>query len=379
MRADVHGQRGRSSTRPTRARGRHRRLARRAAGEAAPRARAAGRNRLRGVVSDVSFTGVATQYLVRMPWGHELIVVQQNDGSGPRPARRDRHALVGRGPRVRARRLAGRDVAGDGRGARSMAEIAGPVGAARACADAPHRRGRNWVPYALLAPRPALAGRLLRAADDHAGLAVAAGGRRSRTATPSPATSASTPTPSRSTGRSCCARSATPATATVLALLLGYPLAYFIAQKAGRWKNLMLVLVIAPFFTSFLIRTLAWRTILSDTGPVTPLPGAAHHRPAAGRGPDRQRHAAGLEVRGDRGPDLQLPAVHDPAALRRARAARPPAASRRRATSTPRRGRPSARSPGRCRCRGSSPARCSPSSRRPVTSSTRGCSATPRR
>ena len=58
-------------------------------------------------------------------------------------------------------------------------------------------------------------------------------------------------------------------TATVLALLLGYPLAYFMAQKAGRWKNFLLVLVVAPFFTSFLIRTLAWRTILSDTGPVT--------------------------------------------------------------------------------------------------------------
>jgi spermidine/putrescine transport system permease protein len=61
------------------------------------------------------------------------------------------------------------------------------------------------------------------------------------------------------------------ATATVIALLLGYPLAYFMAQKAGRWKNVLLVLVIAPFFTSFLIRTLAWRTILSDTGPVTEL------------------------------------------------------------------------------------------------------------
>ncbi len=57
--------------------------------------------------------------------------------------------------------------------------------------------------------------------------------------------------------------------ATLLALLLGYPLAYFIAQKAGRWKNLVLVLVIAPFFTSFLIRTLAWRTILSDDGFIT--------------------------------------------------------------------------------------------------------------
>ncbi|HEU5144113.1 MAG TPA: ABC transporter permease [Dermatophilaceae bacterium] len=61
------------------------------------------------------------------------------------------------------------------------------------------------------------------------------------------------------------------ATATVLALLLGYPLAYFIAQKAGRFKNIVLVLVIAPFFTSFLIRTLAWRTILSDDWFVTTL------------------------------------------------------------------------------------------------------------
>lgn len=66
------------------------------------------------------------------------------------------------------------------------------------------------------------------------------------------------------------------ATATVFALLLAYPLSYYIAQKAGRWKNIMLVLVIAPFFTSFLIRTLAWRTILSDTGPVTEVAQALH-------------------------------------------------------------------------------------------------------
>jgi spermidine/putrescine transport system permease protein len=56
------------------------------------------------------------------------------------------------------------------------------------------------------------------------------------------------------------------ATATVFALVLGYPLAYFMAQRAGRWKNILLILVIAPFFTSFLIRTLAWQTILSDGG-----------------------------------------------------------------------------------------------------------------
>lgn len=66
------------------------------------------------------------------------------------------------------------------------------------------------------------------------------------------------------------------ATATFFALVLAYPLSYFIAQKAGRWKNVMLVLVIAPFFTSFLIRTLAWRTILSDTGPVTEIAQTLH-------------------------------------------------------------------------------------------------------
>ena len=54
--------------------------------------------------------------------------------------------------------------------------------------------------------------------------------------------------------------------ATLLCLVLGYVLAYAIAFKAGRWKNLMLVLVIAPFFTSFLVRTLSWKLILADDG-----------------------------------------------------------------------------------------------------------------
>jgi spermidine/putrescine transport system permease protein len=54
--------------------------------------------------------------------------------------------------------------------------------------------------------------------------------------------------------------------ATVLSLLIGYPLAYAIAFKAHRWRNLMLVLVVAPFFTSFLLRTLAWKIVLADDG-----------------------------------------------------------------------------------------------------------------
>lgn len=56
---------------------------------------------------------------------------------------------------------------------------------------------------------------------------------------------------------------------TVVCLILGYPLAYAIAFKSGKWKNVMLVLVIAPFFTNFLLRTLSWRAILADEGPVT--------------------------------------------------------------------------------------------------------------
>jgi spermidine/putrescine transport system permease protein len=56
--------------------------------------------------------------------------------------------------------------------------------------------------------------------------------------------------------------------ATVLALLFSYPLAYWIAFRAGRWKNVFLVLVVAPFFVTYLIRTIAWQTILSDDGTV---------------------------------------------------------------------------------------------------------------
>jgi spermidine/putrescine transport system permease protein len=52
--------------------------------------------------------------------------------------------------------------------------------------------------------------------------------------------------------------------ATLLTLLIAYPLAYMIAFKAGRARNLLLVLVVAPFFTSFVLRTLAWRQILAD-------------------------------------------------------------------------------------------------------------------
>jgi spermidine/putrescine transport system permease protein len=56
--------------------------------------------------------------------------------------------------------------------------------------------------------------------------------------------------------------------ATLLALVLSYPLAYWIAFRGGRWKNLLLLIIVAPFFVTYLIRTLAWETILADQGPV---------------------------------------------------------------------------------------------------------------
>jgi spermidine/putrescine transport system permease protein len=54
--------------------------------------------------------------------------------------------------------------------------------------------------------------------------------------------------------------------ATILGLLIGYPLAYVIAFRGGRWRNALLLAVIAPFFVTYLIRTLSWETILSDSG-----------------------------------------------------------------------------------------------------------------
>jgi len=57
--------------------------------------------------------------------------------------------------------------------------------------------------------------------------------------------------------------------ATLIALAISYPLAYTIAFKAGRWRNALLFAVVAPFFTTYLIRTIAWETILSDDSPVT--------------------------------------------------------------------------------------------------------------
>src|SRR6476660_5911054 len=56
--------------------------------------------------------------------------------------------------------------------------------------------------------------------------------------------------------------------ATIVALLVSYPLVYWIAFRAGRWKNVFLILIVAPLFVTYLVRTLAWQNILADEGPV---------------------------------------------------------------------------------------------------------------
>ncbi len=55
---------------------------------------------------------------------------------------------------------------------------------------------------------------------------------------------------------------------TLLCIAIGFPLAYVIAFRGGKYKNLLLGLVVIPFFTTFLIRTIAWKTILGDQGVV---------------------------------------------------------------------------------------------------------------
>jgi len=71
--------------------------------------------------------------------------------------------------------------------------------------------------------------------------------------------------------------------ATLIALLIAYPLAYAIALKAGRWKLLLLFAVVAPFFTTYLIRTIAWKTILADSSPAVDVLQLLHLVPSDGR------------------------------------------------------------------------------------------------
>ncbi len=73
------------------------------------------------------------------------------------------------------------------------------------------------------------------------------------------------------------------AIATAIALVVSYPLVYWIAFRGGRWKNLLLLMIIAPFFVTYLIRTLAWETILADQGPVVHVLRSLHLLSSDGR------------------------------------------------------------------------------------------------
>ena len=107
--------------------------------------------------------------------------------------------------------------------------------------------------------------------------------------------------------------------ATALALLVGYPMAYAIARAPRHGAARLLLLVILPFWTSFLIRVYAWIGLLQRQ--------RARQQDAAGAAP-HPRAAAAAQQRflGAGGPGLFLPALHGAAALRRAREARPGAA-----------------------------------------------------
>jgi spermidine/putrescine transport system permease protein len=71
--------------------------------------------------------------------------------------------------------------------------------------------------------------------------------------------------------------------ATSIALLIAYPLAYAIAFRGGKWKTALLLAVMAPFFTTYLIRTIAWGTILGDASPVVDVLKALTILPEDGR------------------------------------------------------------------------------------------------
>jgi spermidine/putrescine transport system permease protein len=71
--------------------------------------------------------------------------------------------------------------------------------------------------------------------------------------------------------------------ATLLSFLIGYPLAYTIAFRGGRWRNALLLAVVLPFFVTYLIRTLSWQTILDDGGWVVSTLKFLHLVPQDGR------------------------------------------------------------------------------------------------
>ena len=60
-------------------------------------------------------------------------------------------------------------------------------------------------------------------------------------------------------------------TTTVICLIVSYPFAYYIATRGPRVRNILLVLVMVPFWSNFLVRTYAWKVLLGSDGPISQL------------------------------------------------------------------------------------------------------------
>ncbi len=122
--------------------------------------------------------------------------------------------------------------------------------------------------------------------------------------------------PAASTGRRCATRSCTSTVSLALCFAIGYPVAYYVARHARRTKTLLIVLLVIPFWVSYLLRMLAWIGLLSSDGYVNQvLPG------------DRDRASARLAQRqrlfGDPGARVRLHPVLHPARVRGPRPDRP--------------------------------------------------------
>ena len=118
-------------------------------------------------------------------------------------------------------------------------------------------------------------------------------------------------------GASSASRSCISAIATTIAILLAYPMAYWIAFYGGRWKSTLFFMILVPFFVTFVIRTVQWKFILGDEGLLLgPLKNMGL------RAGELQR--PGQPRRGHLRHHVQLPAVHGAAPVRVARADRPP-------------------------------------------------------
>ena len=102
-------------------------------------------------------------------------------------------------------------------------------------------------------------------------------------------------------------------TASVLCLLIAFPIAYYVARLSGRWKGLLLALLIAPFWISYMMRMLAWVNLLANDGLVNRIISVG------GLLPGRRRVALREVGGGDPRPGLRLRALHDHPVVRRPR------------------------------------------------------------